>query len=87
MGIFNYFRSKPKTASIAKERLQVLIAHERSARSGPEYLPMLKQDLLEVIRRYVDIDEDNLNVSLEQQDSCDVLELNVTLSDKVELSS
>ena len=86
MGIFSFFRSKSKapTASLAKERLQVLIAHERSDRDGPDYLPMLKQDILDVIKKYVEIGEDQVSVQLESQENCDVLELNITLPEDPE---
>jgi cell division topological specificity factor len=83
MSLFDYFRGKPQTsASVAKERLQVVIAHERSQRGGPDYLPMLKQDLLEVIRKYVPISEEDVSVQFDHQGNCDVLELNVTLPDR-----
>lgn len=82
MGIFDYFRSKKKTANIAKDRLQLVIAHERSTRNGPDYLPQLKQDLLNVIRKYVPIDEDQMSVLFDKQDSLEVLELNITLNEK-----
>jgi len=83
MGILSFFRSKPAraSASLAKERLQVLIAHERTDRNGPDYLPMLKQDILDVIKKYVPIDIDQVSVQLDSQDNCDVLELNITLPD------
>jgi len=80
MGIFSFFRSKPKgSASTAKERLQVLIAHQHSDSDGPEYLPLLKQDILNVIKKYVDIGEEQVSVQLDSQDDCDILELNITL--------
>lgn len=80
MGIFNFFRSKPKgSATTAKDRLQVLIAHERTDRDGPDYLPLLKKDIMNVIKKYVDIGEEQVLVQLDSQDDCDVLELNITL--------
>lgn len=80
MSFLNYFKSKKKnTASIAKERLQIIVAHERSSRNEPDYLPQLQQDILQVIRKYVPISEDQVNVSLDASDDCSVLELNVTL--------
>ena len=81
MGIFNFFRSRSDdtTAKVAKDRLQVLIAHERSDRNGPDFLPMLRKDILDVIKKYVAVGEDSVSVNVEQQDSCDVLELNITL--------
>jgi len=81
MGIFNFFRSRTddNTASVAKERLQVVIAHERANSDGPDYLPMLKQDILNVIKKYVAIGEEQVSVQLDSQENCDVLELNITL--------
>lgn len=81
MGFFRFFRSKSEDASakVAKDRLQVLIAHERTGRNGPDYLPMLKQDILDVIKKYVAVADDALSVQLETGEDCDVLELNITL--------
>ncbi len=80
MGIFSFFRSRPKgTATTAKERLQVLIAHQHKTSEGPDYLPLLKKDILNVIKKYVDIGEEQVLVQLDSQDDCDVLELNITL--------
>ncbi len=80
MGILNFFHSKPKkTAALAKERLQVVIAHERSQQRQPEFLPQLKQELLDVLRKYVNVAEGDIDVSVENQGNCEILELNVTL--------
>ncbi|WP_027857199.1 cell division topological specificity factor MinE [Marinobacterium jannaschii] len=83
MGIFDYFRSKaePTSASVAKERLQIIVAHERGARQGPNYLPQMQREIIEVIRKYVAIDEKQVQIQLENIDDCSVLELNVTLPD------
>jgi cell division topological specificity factor len=83
MSFFDYFRSKNKTtASVAKERLQIIVAHERTARSQPDYLPALQKDLMEVIRKYVQIGDDQVAVSLDKNDDCAVLELNITLPEE-----
>jgi len=81
MGFFKFFGGGRGDASakMAKDRLQVLIAHERSGRDGPDYLPMLRKDILDVIKKYVAVDDEALTVQLESQDDCDVLELNITL--------
>ena len=86
MGFFKFFRSSKEDASakVAKDRLQVLIAHERTGRDGPDYLPMLKQDILDVIKKYVSVGDEALSVQLETQDDCDVLELNITLPEERE---
>jgi cell division topological specificity factor len=85
MGLLDYFRSsRPSTASIAKERLQILVAHERAERNKPDYLPMLQQELLEVIRKYVNVDQDAISVTMEQDDNREILELNIVLPDDAE---
>lgn len=83
MGIFDYFLRKEKTSSAAtaKERLQIVVAHERRKRNQPDYLPLLEQEILQVIRKYVDIDQDQVTVQLDNSDDCSVLELNITLPD------
>lgn len=83
MSILDYlFKNKPKsTASIAKERLQIIVSHERTARASPDYLPILQKELLEVISKYVDIDKEQVKVELERSGNCSILELNVTLPD------
>ncbi|AYN93951.1 cell division topological specificity factor MinE [Pseudomonas sp. LTJR-52] len=84
MSLFAFFRDRRKqnSASIAKERLQIIVAHERGRHSQPDYLPQLQKDLLEVIRKYVPIEQDQIQVELENQGSCSILELNITLPDR-----
>ncbi len=83
MRLLDYFRSNRKSsANVAKERLQILVAHDRTHRSGPDYLPELQREILAVIRKYVTIGEDDVNVQLEQQDNTSVLELNITLPEE-----
>lgn len=82
MSLLDYFRkSKPKSAVVAKERLQILVAHERTVRNRPSYLPQLQKELLEVIRRYVKVDQDAISVNFEQDDNQETLELNIVLPD------
>lgn len=84
MSILDFLRVRKKTptASIAKERLQIIVAHERGQRDEPDYLPALQKELVEVIRKYVNIDHDQVHVALENQGSCSILELNITLPDR-----
>ncbi len=73
------FNKDKNTAAKAKERLQIIISHERSNRNGPDYLPEMRQDLLTVIRKYIEIDDEQIKVDLAEEDGCAILELNVTL--------
>jgi cell division topological specificity factor len=80
MSFFDYFKSNKKnTASIAKERLQIIVAHERGKREQPDYLPQLQQEILDVIRKYVNVGQDQVHVQLDKNEDCSILELNITL--------
>ena len=83
MSLLNYFRTtRPKSASVAKERLQILVAHERAARNKPSYLPMMQKELLDVIQKYVKVDSDAITINMEQDEDQEVLELNIVLPDE-----
>lgn len=77
--INNFFNRPQKTAKSAKERLQIIISHERSARDKPDFIANLQRDLVEVISRYVTVDKEDVRVDVERKDGCSILELNVTL--------
>jgi cell division topological specificity factor len=72
---------KKKTANVAKERLQIILAHERSGRGGrrPDYLAALQRELVAVISKYVDIKPGDIKVHLERQDNLEVLEVKIEL--------
>jgi len=72
-------RKSGRSASVAKDRLQIIVAHERSQRDMPDFLPQLRQDLLEVISRYVAVDQDQFNISLDRDGGYEVLEMNIVL--------
>ncbi len=81
MGFLDYFKSRNKTANIAKERLSIIVAREGGRTNGaPHYLPQLKQELLQVLAKYEKIDRDQVTVNVERAGDTDVLELNVVLS-------
>ena len=83
MSLFDYFKknSAPSSASTAKERLQIIVAHERNKRNlkQPDFLPQMQQEIIAVIRKYINIDSDQVTVNLDNTDNCSVLELNITL--------
>ncbi len=83
MGLLDFFRSEKKnSAGVAKERLQILVAHERFERNKPSYLPQLQRDILDVIRKYVTIDQDSISVNLERNSTQEILELNIVLPEQ-----
>lgn len=73
------FSGNSGTAQIAKERLKVIVAHERVKNSGADFLPMLQKEITEVIAKYVQIGPDEVKVEFEQHGDRSVLELNITL--------
>lgn len=77
------FGKKNKSATLARDRLQIIIAQERNNRNAdantPDYLPTLQKELLEVLSKYVKIKLEDINISHEKQDGVDVLALNITL--------
>ena len=83
MGIFDFLTQRNKnTANVAKNRLQILIQQERSMRGAPDYLPLLQRELLEVIRKYINVDSDAVKVGLHKDGDNDLLDISVALPDK-----
>ena len=82
MNLFSFVR-KPRptqTAQTAKDRLQILLAHERSSGAAEaDYLPMLQRDIIAAIRKYVPIGEKEVDVRMERGDQMSSLEINIEL--------
>lgn len=76
------FGKKQKSAEVARDRLQIIIAQERVKAQASDYLPTLQKELLEVLSKYVNVSLDDIRISQEKQDGLDVLELNITLPDQ-----
>lgn len=79
MGLLALFRRTPSSASVAKERLRIIVSQERSARGGPDYLPLLRREILQVIHKYVNVDPEAVQINLEHAGGQDLLELSVAL--------
>lgn len=83
MGILDFFKPKQKnTANVAKERLRIIVAQERAQRGSPDYLPTLRREILEVIKKYVNVDPDAVLINVERDGDHEVLELSVALPEK-----
>lgn len=84
MSWLNIFRSERKSsAAMAKERLQVVVAHRRSNQGDhPAYFPNLQKDLLRVLRKYVEVSDDAVQMDIERDGDLEVLELNITLPEQ-----
>ena len=82
MSFFDYFRRTQKSATMAKDRLSIIVARERATtRGAPDYLPQLQQELLAVIAKYEKIDLQEVGVRIDSSGGCEVLEINIVLPD------
>ena len=81
-GIARILPPHARHGDLAKERLRIIVAQERTHRGGPDYLPLLRGELLEVIRKYIKVDPDAVQINLEKEDGQEVLELSVALPEK-----
>ena len=80
MGLFNYlFSPHRQSAAIAKERLKIVLAHERAGRGAPDFLPKLQKELIEVVGRYVQIRDDMIRVNLGKSGETSLLEINIEI--------
>lgn len=76
---FSFRPRKANSAQTAKERLQILLAHERGSGASPDRLPMLQREILEVIKRHMQIDSDAVDIRMEQGDELSSLEINIEI--------
>lgn len=87
MRFLDYFRSNRKTsANVAKDRLQIIVARERLTRNGPDYLPIMQEEILLVVRKYIKVEDGAVKVQMDKEGDCEVLELNITLPEDVAAS-
>ena len=73
------FPERRTSAVIARERLKIVLAHERASREAPDFLPVLQKELLDVIGRYVEIRSDMIRVNLGRAGDTSLLEINVEI--------
>ncbi|MBV9827613.1 MAG: cell division topological specificity factor MinE [Alphaproteobacteria bacterium] len=82
MGIFNFlFSPNRNSAAVAKERLKIVLAHERASNSAPDFLPKLQKELIDVVARYVSISDQMIRVNVGKSGETSVLEINIELED------
>ena len=79
MNLLRLFNGRKATAPVARERLQILLAHERGLRGQPDLLATLREEILAVVRKYVQVPDDSVQFTVQREDGLEVLELNITL--------
>lgn len=74
--IANYFRPRPKSADIAAERLRIILAHERRGVNAP-LIEQMKEEIIQVVSKFIEVDDDNIDVRLTEDSELEVLEVTV----------
>jgi cell division topological specificity factor len=84
MAIFDFFKRRPETAQVAKDRLQIVVARERASTGDrvQSYLPQLQRELMEVIAKYEKLDLDMVSVAIDKKGDAEVLEINIVLPEE-----
>ncbi len=77
MSVFKLFRRG--SAPVARERLQILLAHERAARSQPDLLGVLREEILAVISRHVAFEPDKVQIKMDRGRSVSTLEVDIEI--------
>ena len=86
MGWFEKFfgtENKKNTAANAKERLKVLVATQSSGRDTPPYMAKLREEILAVVRKYVQVADSSVDMKVQRKDGIEILEMDITLPDEV----
>ncbi|MGD0432836.1 MAG: cell division topological specificity factor MinE [Acetobacteraceae bacterium] len=78
MNLMALFR-RERSAPVARERLQVLLAHERMAGSHSDLLNLLREEIVDVIARHIKVDRDKVNIKLDRGDQVSTLEIDVEM--------
>ena len=77
--LLRFFRGRTASAPVARERLQILLAHERKLRGQPDLLELLREEILAVVARHVELDPDKVIVKMERGETVSTLEVDIEL--------
>ncbi|WP_027165699.1 cell division topological specificity factor MinE [Mesorhizobium sp. WSM3224] len=81
MSILDLFKRRT-SAPVARERLQLLLAYERQSRGQPDLVSILREEIMAVIARHVQIDQDYLQVSMDRGATMSTLEIDIQIPNK-----
>ena len=76
--LFDLFRKQP-TAPIARDRLQILLSHERTIAGGSDLVAILREEILAVIKKHVNVDSEKVQVKMERGESVSMLEVDIEI--------
>lgn len=78
MNVFNLFR-RGRSAPVARERLQILLSHERAARGQPDLLALLREEILSAIAKHINVEQDHVHVRMDRGETVSTLEIDVEI--------
>jgi cell division topological specificity factor len=78
MRVFNLFRSQ-NSAPVARERLQIILSHERATRGQSDLLAILREEILAAVTKHVIVDRDSIQVNMERGETVSAIEINVEI--------
>lgn len=84
MNLPRLFFSRPASAPVARERLQILLAHERGLRGQPDLLELLRAEILAAVSRHVTLDPEKIVVKMERGNNVSILEVDIEVPNVAE---
>ncbi len=79
MSLFNFFNRRPSSAPVARERLQIMLAHERAFSGGSDLAAILQEEILAVIAKHIAIDREKVQVKLDRGNTMSTLEIDIEM--------
>lgn len=87
MNLFNFFKRGGSSAPVARDRLQILLAYERKGQGPSELLFTLREEILAVVGRHVEINPDRVTVQMDRGDKVSILEVEIEVPNTVRAQS
>ena len=84
MNLPRLFSGRAASAPVARERLQILLAHERGLRGQPDLLELLRSEILAVVSRHVTLDSEKVKVTMERGNPVSMLEIDIEVPNSSE---
>jgi cell division topological specificity factor len=84
MNVFKLFR-RGGSAPVARERLQILLAHERKASSQPDLLSILREEILAVVAKHISLEPDRVHIKMDRGDPVSILEVDIEIPNRFDI--
>jgi len=82
LNVIKQLWQKDESASIAMERLHIIVSHNKGGNKKKDYINKMRQDLIAVIEKYVNVDDEQVQISVDNSGGNDMLEINIALPEE-----